>query len=190
MKNDARAVASSHVDWTRAASGSAFAEITCSSVERQCISSCQLAGTSLLCKARSTNRRPTLQKSHSGDNPRATSDLRPTLWQKSRRSRRSSVWSSICESLLWTRFLRFSSPRSIKKESGFMPYQSVNPATGELLQVFPEHTDQKCWMRWQPQTRLIAKFGPLSRTKSALNTSAEQPRSCWSRKRIWPALSQ
>lgn len=24
-----------------------------------------------------------------------------------------------------------------------MPYQSVNPATGELLQVFPEHTDQQ-----------------------------------------------
>src|SRR5579859_2373875 len=29
------------------------------------------------------------------------------------------------------------------EETRLMPYQSVNPATGELLQVFQEHTDQQ-----------------------------------------------
>jgi succinate-semialdehyde dehydrogenase / glutarate-semialdehyde dehydrogenase len=26
-----------------------------------------------------------------------------------------------------------------------VPYRSVNPATGEVLMAFPEHTDQQMW---------------------------------------------
>jgi succinate-semialdehyde dehydrogenase/glutarate-semialdehyde dehydrogenase len=34
-------------------------------------------------------------------------------------------------------------PAIREKESHYMPYQSVNPATGEILQVFKEHTDEQ-----------------------------------------------
>src|SRR5258708_12458234 len=36
----------------------------------------------------------------------------------------------------------------VAEESRLMPYQTDNPATGELLQVFQEHTDQQMLDAW------------------------------------------
>jgi hypothetical protein len=37
----------------------------------------------------------------------------------------------------------FSLANENSEQELFMPYQSVNPATGEVLRIFEEHTDQQ-----------------------------------------------
>ena len=39
-----------------------------------------------------------------------------------------------------------------------MPYRSVNPATGEVLKTFPEHTDQQMWSAWPLSSLGIEEF--------------------------------
>jgi hypothetical protein len=41
----------------------------------------------------------------------------------------------------------FSLAKENSEQGLFMPYQSVNPATGEVLQIFEEHTDQQMTAR-------------------------------------------
>ena len=43
-----------------------------------------------------------------------------------------------------------------------MPYHSVNPATGEVLKTFPEHTDEQMW-------------STLAKADKAFRTWAAQP---------------
>jgi len=55
-----------------------------------------------------------------------------------------------------------------------MAYQSVNPANGEILRSFDEHTDEQCEARWQRLTTRIETFGPRCLSATGPKSLAEQ----------------